>query len=241
MVKLLLIAGLITSPVFAAIPKGAPALVKSLKQDLGKRTSRSFEDILKSWESRHGTQAVEPLISIVSDLKNSDPDRYVALIGVANLGGKSQAPRIAGFLRDKSWMIRSGSLRILGAFQDPTTAQSVLPLMRDPALVVRLEAVQTVEKLRPAGAEELLVAALHDEKNYHAGKAQWVPQRALSALVSMKARDSAPKLLRLLGRATDPDLQRRTVQALEALTGKRLKNGKPLPEQVASWKAELSK
>jgi HEAT repeat protein len=243
MVRLLLFATAIlaSSSSYAAIPKHDPSISRALKQDLGKRSTRSFEAMLKTWESRYGAQAVDPLLRIASDRKNSDPDRYIALMGVAKLGGKTQAPKISGFLKDPSWMLRSACLRVLGAFQEPTTASRILPLLKDPALVVRLEAVQTLEKLKPVGSEEALVAVLRDERNYHAGKAQWVPQRALTALVTLNAKSSAPKLLPLLGRTSDPELQRQTVAALESLMGRKLKNGKPLPEQVASWRAELSR
>ena len=46
-------------------------------------------------------------------------------------------------------MIRNGRCRALAALGNPATAQNVLPLLSDIALVVRLEAVHTIEKLRP--------------------------------------------------------------------------------------------
>jgi hypothetical protein len=210
-----------------------------LLADLKARSTRSFDGILKQWEHQYGTQAVDPLLAIASDKKNADPDRYVALMGVARLGGQTIAPKLTGFLKDSSWMLRSASLRALAALKSEAAAPSVLPLLKDKALVVRLEAVQAIEKLRPPGAAIALASAANDPANYHGGKAQWIPQRALSALVSMEAREAAPLLKPMLERTSDPEILRQTVLALEVMTGKKLEPGKPLANQLAAWKLEL--
>ena len=80
-------------------------------------------------------------MQIASDPRNEDSNRYVALMSAAKLGGPSGAPFILSFLKDRSWMMRSGALRALTALENPKTAEAVLPLLRDPALVVRAEAV----------------------------------------------------------------------------------------------------
>ena len=181
--------------------------------------SISFESLLNQWERDYGVSAFEPLLNISSDRKNDDPDRYVAIMGAAKLGGVAAAPRLIPLLKDHSWMIRSGCLRALRALRNPGTANAVLPLLQDPALVVRLEAIDAIESLRPPGSTQALTYALSDESNYHGGKAQWVPQRALVALADFGAKDSIPQILKLLDHQNDPELQSRSIIALEKLTG----------------------
>ncbi len=230
----------ISHPAFANAPRtSGSTLQRLLMADLKARSTRSFDGILKQWEHQYGTNAVDPLLAIAESRKNADPDRYVALMGVARLGGRAVAPQLTGFLKDPSWMLRSGSLRALSALKDETTAKAVLPLLKDKALVVRLEAVQAIEKLRPVGAAEALAEAANDPANFHGGRAQWVPQRALAALVSMEAREAAPMLKPLLERTGDQELLRQAVLALEVITGRKLEPGKALPNQVAAWKLEL--
>jgi HEAT repeat protein len=218
----------------------APGVETLLRGDLATRKTASFNQLFTRWETRHGSQAVAPLVKIARDRKLQDPDRYVALMGAAKLGGRELAPVLATFLKDKSWMIRSGALRALSALGHPDTAPSVLPLLRDPALVVRSEAVDAVEKLRPAGAVEALMSAIEHGANYHAGKAQWVPQKALSALVTLKAKGIEGRLRPLLKHELDPALQLRTVETLEKLTGRSLKSGAPLRERVREWESALA-
>ena len=107
-------------------------------------------------------------------------------------------------------------------------------------MIVRSEAVDTIALLRPAGAVAALLAALEQPDNYHHGKAQWVPGKALTALVQLQAKDSALRLRPLLSHNQDPELQEKTVTALEHLTGKKLKSGAPLLARVEEWKTALS-
>ena len=148
-------------------------------------------------------------------------------------------------------MIRSGTLRALTALKNPATAQAVLPLLQDPALVVRLEAVAAVDKLRPVGATEALLKTLEHDANYHGGKAQWVPQKALIALSKLSSDTSgrriasaallAPRLKPLLDHHGDPELQKQTLVTLESLTGRSLKKGAPLAVRVREWKLALNR
>ena len=143
----------------SAIAAEATPTLSSLKKELSlpraTGASNSFEPLIQSWQKRYGTHAVEPLLELAAgNLNLDDPERYMAFMGAAKLGGKENAPKLVRFLKDRSWMIRSAALRALTALKNPSTAPATLPLLRDPALVVRLAAVDAVEKLQPPGAAE---------------------------------------------------------------------------------------
>jgi HEAT repeat protein len=230
------------SSTWAALPQTTQVndLRSLLQKDLGTRTGLTFERILKNWESRYGTRAVQPLLGLASDSKLTDPDRYLALMGAAKLGGSEIAPKLTSLLSDPSWMIRSGALRAISALNHPATSSSVLALLRDPALIVRVEAVEAATRLRPPGVKEALLQTLEDSANYHQGKAQWVPSRALAALVKLGARDAAPRLMPLLSRSSDPKLQRQTVEALESLTGRKMATQGSISLKIEAWKKFLA-
>lgn len=226
-------------------PVAAPALTDgqlaaTLKSEILARKGDSFEALLRSWERRYGARAAVPLTRIASNSANYDPVRYVALMGAAKLGGTQAASLLVPFLKDGSWMIRSAALRALRVLDNKDTAHAVLPLLKDPALVVRSEAVDTVARLRPTGAVPALLQTIEEKDNYHGGKAQWVPQKALKALVELKAVEAAPKLRPLLSRTNDPELLEQTVRALEALTGRTFHRRVTLSEKVRTFKATLA-
>jgi HEAT repeat protein len=225
-------------PAAPSAPAGE-AILKKLREDLQQRKSASFATIVGNWEKRYGTAAVPPLLKLAQSPKDSDPDRYIAVMGAAKIGGPEAAPLIAPLLKDKSWMLRSSALRALSALKNPKLSPAVLPLLKDPALVVRVEAVDAVQTLKPAGAVDALINALEHGANYHRGKATWVPQKALAALVELKAAAAAPKLKPLLKHERDPALVEQVVATLEQLTGRKLAPGKPLAVRVAAWEKAI--
>ena len=193
---------------------------QNLRSDIKNRSGASFEGLVRGWESVYGSTAFGPLVEIASDKTLSDSDRYIALMSAAKLGGAQGAATIQSFLKDRSWMIRSGALRALAALDSPETADATLPLLRDPALVVRAEAVETVKVLKPKGAVQALVGALKDEANYQGGMAQWVPQKALRALIDLRAKSAAQEVGSLIQSPLaqkDLEFKKQASQTLEIL------------------------
>jgi hypothetical protein len=206
---------------------GAPTasqLRAELRQTLGKKGG-SFAPLLAQWEARYGSTAVPGLLSIAQDRANTDSDRFVALMGTTRLGGSETAPYLVPFLKDSSWMLRSGALRALSAIQSPQIripASAVLPLLNDSALVVRSEAIDAVVALKLPGAGVALLGVLEQRSNYlSSGKPLWVPGKALAALRSLGpavARDALPGLrewAKTKARAELLPAARETIQVLE--------------------------
>jgi HEAT repeat protein len=206
-----------------------------LKQN---RSGRDFDAALRAIQSRLGVKAVPGLLELARDSKQDEMDRYAAILGTARLGGREAAPLLAGFLTDRSWMVRLASLRALSILKNAQSSEQVLPALQDPALVIRSEAIDAIESLRPSGASEALLRALQDGSNYSGGKAQVIPQKALKALAALQAREAAPRLKPLLQHDRDPQLQTLTIETLERLTGRKLLPGRPLAERLSAWKAE---
>jgi HEAT repeat protein len=233
--------GSLASPVsaFAFVTPVAPSQSK-LVQEMNSNQEADFEILLQQWTNHYGTEAIQPLLSIAKDKRNSDRQRYIAIMGAAKLGGPAVAEKLVPLLKDKVWLVRNATLRALSALKNPSTAKAVLPLLKDPALVVRAEAVEAVKILKPEGAAPALLSVLQSQDNYRFGKAQWVPQRALAALVVIHDFSIVPSLRPLLDHQKDPELQRQTVFALQTLTGIDKDAKLSLAEQVESWKKILS-
>lgn len=220
----------------------APELEQLLGEEIEAQNGPDFSAIVQRWERVHGAKAILPLLRIAGTGKLPDPERYIALMGAAKLGGNAMALELMPFLSDSSWMIRSAALQSLRTLADPRAGASVLPLLHDSAMVVRREAVETIARLRPPGAVAALVKTLYAEENYQDGKALWIPRAALHALVSLKAQEAMTELRPLLLHFNDPELQWDTVWALEALAGRRLADSSiPLSAQVLEWEKYLRK
>ncbi|MGK5082159.1 HEAT repeat domain-containing protein [Bdellovibrionota bacterium FG-1] len=218
-----------------AMPIPTTPSAPMLTREITTRSAPSFEPLLRHWQTNYGTLAVAPLLEVASQ-NIQDSHRYIALMGAAKLGGPAAASLFVPFLKDSSWMIRAGTLRILSALNQPTTAPAILPLLKDPALVVRAEAVEAAKKLHPPGTAEALADILEQPANYHNGKAQWIPQKALAVLASLQATTIISRLKPLLEHSQDPDLLTQTVTTLEKLTGITPKKGASLSARVQKLK-----
>lgn len=220
-----------------AVAVEAP-LQEILKRDIESQKNLSFEPLVRNWEKKYGSKAFDPLMQIAADRQTDDSERYIALMSAVKLGGKGSSSWVLNFLKEDSWMLRSGALRALRAIATPEISESVLPLLKDPALVVRAEAADTIRVLKPRGSVSALLAALEDPANYHGGKAQWVPQKALLGLAELKATESAPRLVSLLKSPhcqQDPEFLEMTMAALETITGKSVP-GNSVSEKTKAWK-----
>lgn len=226
----------------AATPPSNGKIEKQILLQLKQRKGDSFRALLNHWQKRYGSQAVPPLLRVAKNRSRSDQDRYIALMGAARLGGKAISPSLLPHLKDSSWMIRSATLRLMGAFQLKKHSSKVAKLLKDPARVVRTDAVQTLERLRPKNALELFLGVLRDPSNFHRGRAFLVAKKALVAIVKLQPPlQITPKLAPLLNFSKDPELLRLTVRSLEILTkDKKLAQG-PLSKKVAYWKKKLQK
>jgi len=230
----------------ASTGTGTGKLAAQLRKEIIQTpTDASFDPLLHRWRQNYGTAAVTPLLQLASQTQLADHQRYMALMGAAQLGGPAISEKIIPMLKDSSWMIRCGALRALAALFSSSTptelkgSEEILPLLRDPALVVRMEAVQTVELMKPIGAEEALVSILNRPENYHHQLSQWVPERALTALETLGSHHSIAQIRPLLDHNQDPKLQKAALKTLEALSGKSVMESlkdQPLAEQIRYWK-----
>jgi HEAT repeat protein len=245
-----------------AIAASIPLRTKLLR-DLANRRGAQFENLVQNWQRNHGTQAVSSLLSIASDKTQKDADRYVALMAAAKIGGKPTSSAMRTYLKDRSWMIRSGALRALRALKDPSAAPAILPLLKDPAMVVRAEAVAAVRELKPAGSPTALAESLLLPENFHAGRALWVPFEATAALIELARsefgaqgrglakdrrssalpqpwRDVAKTFVVALEKhSTDVRLTDRLTAGLDLIVGKAPAKAATLSDRLNFWKKSL--
>ncbi len=167
----------------ATLSTSSSAFVPDLKKEIQQGINQvPFDTLFSKWERQYGVQAVEPLLNFARQKNATSAERYLALMGAARLGGVSIQHQITPFLDDHDWELRSAALRSLSALHARESAQGALRLLKDPALVVRLAAVETALNLKPEGVSEALLSVLEDQSNYYHGNPLWVPPRALNAL-----------------------------------------------------------
>jgi hypothetical protein len=99
--------------------------------------------------------------------------------------------------KDSSWLVRTGVLKAFEQEDPARAARLAQELLDDSALVVRLEALSTLEKIRPRDlkAQRSLLKAAEDPRNWQGNRPLWIPERAVMLLGKLRNRSensSAP-------------------------------------------------
>ena len=137
---------LILSPVGAV--GAAPSLSQRLVREISSRKSGSYPDIFASWSRQHGSKAIAPLLDIAENPRFEEKTRSIALLGAAELAGVRAGagvrPRLSRLLLDRSWLIRLSAIKGLDVIGPSDSVNTIAERLRDPALVVRAEAADSL-------------------------------------------------------------------------------------------------
>jgi HEAT repeat protein len=236
----------------AAIPKtpitGKLSVESVIRNDLTafrKEKQTDFQALVHKWERVYGSASAPSLLKIANDKRASNSDRYVAILAHTKIRGPHDANELTLLLDDRDWMVRSAALKsieILG--YAPASPKVLEKLTSDAALVIRLQAIETLMKLRPPGLADALLNAAMDGKNYRPGnfrkgRADWIPQKALAALRTLRPSGYSRRLLPLLNETKDGRMRAQALHTIEILEAKSLKAGRPFRERAAAWTSTL--
>ncbi len=235
--------------VSAAIPKKGAPIETYVREDLAqfRKTKRTdFRQLVAKWERVYGEASAPGLMKIAKDAAANDSDRYVAIMAHTRIRGPKSSKEVIDLLGDRNWMVRSAALKSVEILGLTAAAPRVLEkLEKDPALVIRAQAIETLMKIRPAGLADALVRASMDGKNYRPGdfrkgRADWIPQKALEALRELRPRGFAGKLLPLMNDAKDGRVRAQALHTIEILEARNLKKGSPFKERALAWNRALA-
>lgn len=228
------------TPVKILKPKLSVAFLERDLKAFALQKDENFEPLIEAWSKQFGAALLPTLKELAEKEKAEDRSRYIALMGMVRLDGKSSGPTAKKLLKAKNWMTRSAALKAIEILKDKSLEADVAKILKeDPALVIRNQAVDTLLALNTESTPQHLLDAVFDSKNYRkggyrTGVADWVPQHALSALRTLKARNISIKLLPLINDAKDAKLRAHALHTIETLEGKQIKNRK-FEARVLAW------
>ncbi len=231
-------------PPVSVKPAQKPKLTVSLlERDLktyAKQKDENFEPLMEAWSKQFGAALPATLKELAENDKSEDRARYVALMGLVRFDGKNSSATAKKLLKAKSWMPRSAALRAIEILKDTSMEADVAKILKDdPALVIRAQAVDTLVALNTKDTANHLLEAVFDAKNYRKGNyktgvADWVPQRALAGLRTIKAKSIVLKLLPIINDAKDGKLRAHALHTIETLEGKQISDRK-FEARVLAW------
>ncbi|WP_419191269.1 HEAT repeat domain-containing protein [Saltatorellus ferox] len=205
----------------------APDVVDALVPLLGDKdpeVARAAARVLSSFKER---PPIDRLIAAFEEEKKDDV-RIGLLQAMRDGGYKGLGEVVVESLQDRNWAIRRLCVLALAAGGDPAVAPSIAPLAEDEEPAVRCAVIDGLASLK--AKDEALAAA-----RAHLADEVWqVRASAISALGSVRDRDSIPLLIERLG-LEEGRLISDVGESLDNLTGRTF--GTRLKQWQSFWEA----
>lgn len=185
--------------------------------------SPGLSAMLKRNSLRHGSKAVPVLIKVMKESKYPEQNRWQATMLLGQIMGKKSAPFIARFSDHPHWMMRVASLKALHALKQDTYQQVYSKALRDPSLIVRVQALDNIASMKIKPLAPHVWNMLYDQTNYSgdAGKRKRtsIVKSVIRTLGDLRFEKAQRPLAKLIQNPKYNDLMDDIDYSLEKITG----------------------
>ena len=233
MKKFLLVAALSVLPAQAAQGPSVTEIRSRIYKALKDRTP--VTSLSLSLREQYGGKVIAPLTTLVNNESESEETRWASLYAIARLSGSESVGLIKKFMNHSNWLLRDAALKTAAAVNATSLSPQIAERLKDDALIIRTSAVNAFGHLKLTALAPKLVDSLFDPVNYNKGKPLWIHRHILSVLGDFQYKAAIPKLVELLDKNRDGELQGEILASLSKITGKNFES-KPLAEQKMLWR-----
>jgi HEAT repeat protein len=165
--------------------------------------------------------------------------RWRALTTMGRLDPVGFRPDIEWALRSSEWFARNAAAIAIRNVERDVAVNWSVRLLRDPALVVRTQAVRNLIDLDARETEPLLWKMLFAKVNFRGQDGLWIRAHLAEAVAKFSSRRRVEDFRRLLSES-DERLHKWAIQGLERATGMRIGDiGEPLEVRRRKWLSRL--
>jgi hypothetical protein len=168
-----------------------------------------------------GPNGYRNLVKIMQDEKQPMEVRWRAVTAIGRIGGAESKPEILKALESPQWFMRNAGLVSMVSVDREAAVTWARRLLSDKALMVRVAAVEALERMRDTESNNLLWAKLYATENYKGKQSLFIRRKIVESLAKMESRGVEGKFVRLLD-DKDVSLHHPAISALERLTQKKM-------------------
>lgn len=121
---------------------------------------------LKRYAFQLKEKAVPTLIKVMKTSKYPIQNRWHATMLLARIVGSKSSPFIAKFSDHPHWMMRLASLKALLGLKQSNYTGIYAKALRDPSLIVRVQALDNISKLKITKLSSHVWEMMYDQSNY---------------------------------------------------------------------------
>jgi len=172
-------------------PHRAPApeshLIQLIRSEFQKSLqSNNYKNVFSKVESMKGA-SIPGLMTVAKDEREPGESRWVAILELARIGNNSSIPFLIELLGEKNWMVKSAAIQGLQALNSVSSAEKIRPFLKDPALMVQIQAIHALGKFKyKKAASELHALLKNQKKSFFSKQERWIQKQLIWALSEMK-------------------------------------------------------
>lgn len=224
---------------FAAIPKHGRDSYQGLDKTID-ALHMTHDKGMKALVQQ-GHWAYRNLIKLAFDRQRPVQLRWRALTRMAKIGRKNSLPELERAARSDEWFLRAASLVSFRRVDHEKAISWARQLLKDPALVVRAEAVTTIKRMLDRGAKPLLFEQLYHQRNFRHGKSLWLRRKMAEAYALLSDRSDIANLVKVL-EDSDSSLHAHAIDGLERITKNRIgRKDEDISIQSRQWQIWYAK
>jgi hypothetical protein len=125
---------------------------------------------LRARALKQSNKAVPLLTYVMKSKAFPDKNRWVATFALGQIMGVKSAPYLSKFTAHPNWMMRLASLKTLMSLDQRQYKGVYTRLLSDKAMIVRLQALETIKQFELKSLAPFVWAMLYDKNNYSGSK-----------------------------------------------------------------------
>ncbi len=259
---LILFVAIVASNSFAATVKKLPLKKETKKVVLDKPIPKAilnhplYKDYTKKYKSKKAVQNLKaktiklkqkavPLLTYVMKSKNfPDKNRWVATFLLGRIMGVKSAAYLSKFAFHPNWMMRLASLKSLLALKQTKYKGVYTRLLKDKAMIVRLQALENIRQLKLKELAPYVWAMLYNKDNYSGSDGSRKRGEIIRTIIKTTGElgfNKAKKpMLSMIQKKRYQDIHDELDYALTKVTGKKSPDGNLILKKHF-WKAQATK
>jgi len=188
----------------------------------------NFPAIKKSIFSM-GNRSVPVLTQVMREEKFPEKNRWMATFLLAQVMGDKSAAYISRYSQHPNWLMRMASLKALTALKQNDLGPVFAKALKDNALLVRVQALESIKTLNLTKYAPHVWAVLYDKRNYYetkvGNKRANIIKMAVTTVGDLKFEKAKPALYKMVSSKKYEDIFPEMDYALTKITGKKSPEG----------------
>lgn len=188
-------------------------------------------------------KSVPTLVQVIKSKDYSDRSRWLAIFMLGRVMGRKSADYIAHYTRHPNWMLRVAALKVLTALDQKQFISLFGQRLKDKSMVVKIQALESIQKLKLSRLGPYVWKMLFDENNYvkTAGKRKrtQVIAKAIRTLGAIEYKAAQKPLLAMTQSRRYNDLFEHVDWSLNQISKNSSPQNAPIGERRKFWAKQI--